>query len=86
MDAFDAAMRRARELRERATRVDRRTCELVDQTDALLEEIDRHTGRNRRGRAQPEPVDPYPADAVRAEPAQAADGAGNQSSSAGSSR
>jgi hypothetical protein len=86
MDAFDAAMRRARELRERATRVDRRTCELVDQTDALLEEIDRHTGRARTGRAQQQPVDAYPAEPEQSEGVRAADGAGTQSSSAGSSR
>lgn len=48
MDPTEDAVRRARELRERASALDRRTYELVEQTDELLQKIDEHNRRSGR--------------------------------------
>ncbi len=55
VDRVDAAVRRARVLRERAIALERRTYELVEDADHLLQKIDEHTGSNRGRLGQPQP-------------------------------
>ncbi len=45
VDPTEDALRRARELRERASALDQRTYELVEKSDELLQQIDEHTRR-----------------------------------------
>ncbi len=61
MDPVEAALQRARELRERAEALDGRTHDLVGRSDELLQKIDEHRHRARwwHGRRQ-QAAEPYP--------------------------
>lgn len=60
MEPTEAAVQRARQVRERSEVLDQRTEELVRETDQLLDAIGQHTGRVARGGQSPALADPYP--------------------------